>query len=350
MTNKIFVENVRKIAKTEEILKRLTNSLAEQDKSKIRGGRGVGFATTPYSPCQLLYANTDGVYTFADLVDGIEGPRIQDGGYSHCTQVNTINGMRETGVSPTLPLTLKPDGVFLPSNGGYYYTSEYLIQIWNGGMGGYTYSPANWFFNSLEETQATIITALAANQPANDPPHTLTLITDITDVDIDSHHWVNTYPLYYFDGSADGITDTIVGVPSNYDFTIDTFSTGDPGILEYPTLFSDHTFAGMGYFSGLTTPTAAGFQLAIDIGVTNLWKPNPAETTAPIKYYHGISIVTFDFGASYSRKGMVRPGKDGGFVIFELSGASPTGNAYIYRRDRTLTNVVPVAQMTPYLA
>ncbi len=360
MTNKIFVENVRKIAKTDEILKKFSNTPAEQDKGKILSNRGVGFADTPYTPCQLLYASTDGVYTFANLVDGVAGPKIQDGNYNHCDQVNTITGMRETGVSPTLTLRLKPDGIFLPSTAseGYLYTSDSLLSKYQSD------SSIQVFHSSLQDALDYILAVSLGDWPTLviDTPIPVTVLSS----DIGSYNWLPENPVYLIQDVdiAPSVTfyDVVYGVPTNYDSTIDSISSGDPvQRYEVPGLFVFKSagvawqlvpspYVGMNqYASEPVLGVTNSFQLAIDIGNTNLWKPDPTETTAPVKYTNGVSIVSFDFGTSYARKGLVHPAKDGGFAIYETSSGTPINNAYIYRRDRTLAVVVPIAQMTPYL-
>lgn len=388
-TNKIFIENVRKIAKTDEILKKLPTNNLDVDKASIGKKRGVGLADdSVFNPCQLLYSSTDGVYTFAGLVAGTEGPRIQDGDYNHCAQVNTITGMRETGVSPTLKMILKPDGVFIPLPTDYMYTSLDIIYLYLSNPE--LFDPVNkWAFYSPDDVVNFLISIYPAFSGIPYESHELDSEPFfLTEEQISTFNYEITYPVYkyivLFSSSSSvysALGGFIFALPFDYDFSIDS-----QGIMQPPPLIDSPyspTYGGSGatppigvpddeltvyantygypfyvWFNSMTVaygldPTGIiqnAFQLAIDVGATNLWKPNPEETTAPVKYTNGVSIVTFEFGAGYTRTGMVRPAKDGGFMLGETTAGEYINNVYVYRRDRTLTTVVPAAQASAYLA
>lgn len=383
--NKTHIENIRRIAKTEEILKRLPNGTIENDKASIGGTRGTASPSDgAFNPCQYLYRSTDGVYDVADIIDGTDGPKATDGTNNQCTTLNTITGMREIGVSPTLKMVLKPDGQFLPSIPGYMYTSATALALYS--LFPAEFDPVNkWAFSTPED----LVTGLSTILPAVDISFGTVVDTHIDAIDlpntfIGDFNYSYDYPIYsyaiFFDntvsnGSFDG--GLIIGLPYNYDFTVDSQSLGYPAplidgpltnvsgnIAPFPNglpvyTYTYSTFTAYiqlntmdtyqpGDDTGITTNDS--FQLAIDIGFTNLWKPNPDETTYPTKYTNGVSVVNFEFGTDYTRTGQVRPAKDGGFALFETVGDVPTGTAYIYRQNRTLAIAIPAAQLAPYLA
>jgi len=487
MTNK-NVDNIRKIALTDELLKRFSNEKSQTDKATIKSRRGVGFAddTTVFNPCQLLYRNTDGNYTFADLIDGAAGtPRIQDGDYNHCVTVNTITGMREIGQSPDKQMILKPDGLFfIPTVADLttYYSSALIQQDWLDNPGRYD-SNTKWAFPTAQE--AADVT-LRIHRSSFGNPEIVAEIepATITDVDIGDHNFSEDYPLYTteltggfatdtpwedadFTGTGDisyymskffsvgapsdietyggwyvydgegnpylldwlplgistpegvgseyaypssnvttiptgypsfylsPLSDTvnfdegveyqytyaasgdlpfspgnifawrrtsdlpsvsttkvyIWGIPSDYDFEADPTSSGEtPPIISAPVSDDAGDFASMALYLPLETPDGiTSFQLGI-IGATRLWKPNPDEDTAPLKYKNGVSVITMDFGTDYSRTGVVRPAVNGGFLIYETVASVPVNKAYVYRQDRTLYATVPVALLDNYLA
>jgi hypothetical protein len=444
MTNNKYVQDVRKIAKTDELLKRLTNNKLPTDKASIGMRRGVGTDDNVFDPCQLLYSNTDGAYTFTELVDGIEGPKIQDGEYNHCTQLNTITGMRETDSDPTLEMILKPDGVFLPADGSsVVYTSDLIMYDYDANPE--SYDPVTkWGFSTPQEAADKVQELFYAMQvfyngtgvsgEATEPE-----IFEVTEEDIgitnysvdyavysttvsasgntgDEETWqltcgsvydntedfpepgfeelpfiyvspetANTvtvsvsapnnfgvgdwtyyrlteaiegcdFPFYYHPANTHTVieqTYLIFSIPASYNPNLDPEEYETSPIVYGPTCNGGgEVFEAMvAYFPAeMPTFSSTSFQLAIEIGASNLWKPNPDESTAPLAYKNGVSIVTFEFDTDYTRQGKIIPGKDGGFVLFETSSDVPVGDAYIYRRDRTLSTVVPVAMMQPYLA
>lgn len=355
MTNKIFVENIRKIAKTNEILKKIPNNLATQDKSRILGSRGVALADQAFSPCQLFYTSNDGVYTFANLIDGVDGPKIQDGNYNKCDQVNTITGMKEIDHSPTLTMKLKPDGIFLPVNDVYMYTSFPIIDLYNTNPELFD-TTNKWAFASAQEAYDFYSAYLISIVGGTPIIHEL-ITTTVTSGDIGIYNFQTTYPIY----AAIWETTTpsvyghyIVGIPLAYDFSIDTegLATSPPYVdLPFPGSFSDSevTFGGFASDNPVAYSDFQGaqFQLAL-LSPSRKWETDGINVNNPLKYINGVSIVMFNFGPSFTRTGMVHPAKDGGFLLVETSSGMPIGNVYIYRQDRTLANIVPAAQIEIY--
>lgn len=372
--SKKFIEDVRKIAKTDEILKRIPNFPLEKDKSSILAGRGEGFPAQNFDPCQFLYSAETSSYTFADLVDGIDGPRIQDGEFNSCAQVNTITGMRETGVSPTLKMILKPDGIFINSSSAYVYTSIDIISdpnLWD--------TTTKWYYPTYQEIISKIEDFYGCTAIASPTEVVLPTLDSLGNPVDDGWNFDITQTLYsvayeYNTGGGGFIGGYIFRIAASTDLTINSHSAaGSALFIDFPGQtfqeggsppgfpYTEYVIDGVTNYEFLETMTTVAdvedpniqnsFQLAVDVGGTNLWKPDPAESTAPLKYNNGVSTVVFEFEPpSYSRTGIVTPGKDGGFVLYELSGATPINNAYVYRRDRTLAAIVPVAQMQAYLA
>ena len=361
-----FIQNVRRIAKTEELLARLKNGQPKQDKAPIGASRGVGVGL--YDPCQLLYSSIAGTYSFADLVDSKAGPKVTDGKRNHCEFVNTINNMKETA-DTSLSIVLKPDGMFLDSvdTGQKYYISDYVLHS-NVNVTQPWFDPSTKFFYRTKEAAKTAgLAALAANSA-----FTILSSGSIELVAV-PQAILDTYPaelipgvitadtvLYKYSVTLDNPTvgapdfinyDSIIEVTSNYNYliyrdppndtlphfaTVHMANSGLPETIE--TFLMDEAYRPGNFF-----------QLAL-LPPENLWKPNPAETTAPLKYKNGVSIVKMDFGTNFTRKGVVRPAKDGGFMLYETSGDVAINNIYIYRQDRTLAAVVPASQLNAYLA
>ncbi len=356
---KTFIENIKIIAKTDELLKKIPNVKPEVDKASIGSKRGVAFADDDvFEPCKLMYTSTDGVFTFAQLVDDAPGtPRIQDGTYNQCSQVNTITEMRETATDPALRMILKPDGFFLiadPEN-----PSEPDPEA-------PPFDPDTPWEDTDNYTTGTLryYRSLAAATGA--PMDTDTYGGWIYYLDGGIPYYMDWIPL---GETFEGGDETAYAYPN---YNIGTIPVGYPSLspisdtvhfeqgVQYQYTWS--SLGGLPFAPGavfaarrtdglppLPPPTDEYFQLAID-PKTRLWKPNPDETTAPSKYVNGVSTITMDFGADYSRKGVVRPAKDGGFLIYETSSGVPIGKVHVYRQDRTLSTIVPVSLLEVYLA
>ncbi len=393
MTDKIYIDNIQKITKTGEFRKKLPQIPPEKNKSKILGNRGIGYASAGeiYNPCQKLYDANSGRYTFADLVDGVAGPKKQDSAYNYCDQLNTITGLRETNSSPVKYMQLKPDGVFIPvSNTSYWYTTlwclfSYTYEYSIPGMSA-IFNENLWAFSTPEnaaEASRQINAIRSSYLYGGDYISTVAIgdlvTTTITEEQLHSYTYDNidhgafnfktTYPLAFYtivinsiSNPPRAITDYVFGLPFDYNFTIDTPSSGG-SILYVECPFSNmdlgveppfpapvfESMTQQAVEEPLPTPgETVTFLLALE-SVSGLWKANPEDLEAtPLKYHNGVSIVAFDFGPTYNRKGEIHPAKDGGFMLYETSAGMPINNVYVYRRDRTLFNVVPASQIAAF--
>jgi hypothetical protein len=343
MTDK-NIDNIRRIALTDKLLKLIPSVVPSQDKASIGATRGVG-VSAQFDPCQLLYTSTAGIYAFADLVDGVAGtPKVTDGKNNHCSFVNTITGMRETGASPTLGLILKPDGFFLAALPAYVPIPIPADTPWSQTEDINLISNSAKYESKSSATGAPIDTSIYGGVNQLDVictpividwiPHGIwtcsggngTLGTEYFYPGYNITKISNTYPISYLGPHSLFLQK---GVEYQYTYYYGVFQfTARP--TSYPA------------------PTNS-FQLAIDVNSTRLWKPNPLETTAPLKYSSGVSTVTMDFGVGYGRKGVITPAKDGGFMLYETSGGVPINNVYVYRLDRTLATIVPASQIKAYL-
>lgn len=83
------------------------------------------------------------------------------------------------------------------------------------------------------------------------------------------------------------------------------------------------------------------------------WYPNQTNTPAKLKYKDGVSIIQASFGPSNARCAIIRPSKDGGFMIYEITSFTdintPISLVKIFRHDRTLSAVVVPALISAYL-
>ena len=373
MANNRFRDDIRHIAQTDALKKLIKPFPATPDKPPILSQRGIGYSTDTFSPCQTVYSSSDGSYNLIDILSGTAGPRITDGTYNSCDQLNTIKGMYVIGSSPQIYIILKPDGVFLQKYPDvYWYTSaNQLLNAWvSGAPAGFTFDAvAKWAY----PTQALAAAALQAEWQAQivamgytfSSSATNTLVSQtLTDADLTifgSHiNTVATNPFAVasyngvFTGSggysATGY-DYIVSIPTNYDFTVDTFGgEGSPPIIE--TVSPSSVSAGTGFnFVAANVLSLPGrdwaFELAIDQTTRN-WTKDPAgDYDVPLAYSSPVSALKVGFATS--RYAIVTPAINGGFMIYEIDGSNtPINNAYVYRADRTLSIVVPVAQMATY--
>lgn len=367
MTNRNIIDDIRQIAKTDELERKIGNVLPTLDKARILGQRGVGLNTpeTALSMCQSLYTDTDGVYTMKGIIDGTEGNQILDGNFNHCTQLNTLTGMFDLQET-SLGCILKFDGVFASADYiGYWYTSQTSIS------GNYYYpglfDDTNlWAFTSAPNVQVSdqlvVDTQWTALEPVYFTGHNAVdspIATSITSTNIGASNFLDTYPIYFtstsklFSGGAydpEYLTfDYAFGIPKDYDFT----SLTTP-VIDFPTCFaSGGSIQTSPYFVEMATnqhtyviPPGHVFQLALDREQGRWFYPS-YRNTAPLKYKNGVSIVTVGFDTT--RTAQVHPAKDGGFMIYELVAGVPSGSIRVYRADRTLATIVPAAQRAGYL-
>lgn len=96
---------------------------------------------------------------------------------------------------------------------------------------------------------------------------------------------------------------------------------------------------------GLTVSASAQFQLAWTKS-DGKWYPKEGEPY-PLKYKNGVSMITLDFDGS--RHAVIRPSKDGGFLIYEVdSDGEIISLIRVFRSDRTLAAVINKDLLNPY--
>lgn len=143
------------------------------------------------------------------------------------------------------------------------------------------------------------------------------------------------------------VKDSSGGLPNTWNKGSFSVNPGGGGYTDY---------VDMGYGGQFgDTPSAGGdmgfapnqFQLKLNSG---LWTPKTGEPF-PLKYTNGVSTVNFYFSNS-TRQGQVVPAIDGGFAIYEVTfgdPSTPIGFAKIFRQDKTLQAIIPVAELKYYL-
>ncbi len=381
-----LVDNIRKIAKTKELESRIKLVKPDTDKNAIGINRGTGYPTEDetFATCQTLYSGENGAYAFEDIVDGTDEPGIVDGGYNACEQINTIIDMNECG-DEALDMYLKPDGVYLDLDNtagtdGLIWTSNYALACFYAvGEDTGMEAPDLWSSATAEDAKDKLETLLGIFQdvPGNISGGFAGAVAfdmgALEEVSLPSDEWpedqtvykiaVNEMgdptPIYYY---------YIFAIPASYDprpteaeynavCSEDSYDSGLDSLyfpnLDYETgdylaVCSAGSLRGTQYLQGITKPDLGinAFQLALN-ATTGLWTPNAGEPF-PVKYTQGVNIVKVCFGDG--RMGLVRPAKDGGFMLYEIDISDvPVGYARVYRNNRTLVAIVPVAQLGFYL-
>ena len=371
MSNR-FRDDIRRIAETEELKKAIKPVKDRTDKKPIERTRGVGISEVPFDPCKTLYSQDDGIYSMAGLIDGTEGPQIVDGEYNKCQQINTITGSYDL-VDTSLNAVLKPDGVFLPAT--KYYAS-YRVMSTCAFFGDFTTLPFldsvhGWWYTSKEDAfnagceameyfydsigdTVTFTTSSVVQEPLTEDYILDILYDSFEERYVYKENTLTTSTVIYV--SATSVSGDDIGFTESWDVVREFNDT-----LDYFILIDDPTTA---YFMlpgrqvpgidgwGNTLVTGGlddyypGFQLAIDRNNTFLWFPQPNTSAAPTKYRLGASVLKMGFGVG--RVGNIVPAKDGGFILYETVADVPTGFARVFRADRTLSTVVPVAQLPIY--
>ena len=115
--------NIKRIVGTSTLRADIRNITPDIDKASIVGFRGVG--TIPPGDetnqgCTFNYSKeTDGIYTFLDILEG-NGPRVVDLGdnagktkHNVCDQLNTLYGLTDTD-DTSLQMVLNLDGLLYP--------------------------------------------------------------------------------------------------------------------------------------------------------------------------------------------------------------------------------------------
>ncbi len=368
MTNR-FRDDIRRIAETDDLKKRIKPAGERLDKASIKAQRGIGVSQAPFDPCKTLYSADDGVYSMEGVIDGTEGPKLVDGERNECQQVNTIKGMYDLDDTDR-KIVLKPDGVFLNEDFTYYYTSDII---------NYMYSlddTVNLFYDTVEKaanmSESFYIDLLSDPSFKWDVPLSL---VGITDEAIGDHNFGVNYPVYFLAPKVAGYPqwDIVFGYPISYDSELDTFSSGKtPQLYDAPAVGVATPTGGISYVNSYPgsmyqyfgneywgAPSSdlkkvseyAGFQLALKLE-QGRWMPNPdSEVTYPTQCTNGVSIVHVGFGdPDDNRIVNIIPGKDGGFIIFEATLPVPSTVIRVYRSDRTLSAVSTYNLLSAYVA
>lgn len=150
--------------------------------------------------------------------------------------------------------------------------------------------------------------------------------------------WDNTL-LYTFIPSICSVTDSTYGqVFGEY-----IAPNADNDYIEIPSqYYADLVMVAFGESPG------DSFQLALL--QDGRWYPQDGDTVAPLKYKDGVSIVKAVFGEEGDRYAMIRPSKDGGFLVYETdSDYQAIDLIYVFRYDRTLGDVVLPELLEAYL-
>lgn len=252
MTGKKTIEDIRRIAKTNEILKRIPNTTQDKDKGSILSRRGVGYAgELTFNPCQYLYNSDDGSYNMADLIDGVDGPKVSD--ESSCDVINTITGCREIGETPTLAMVLKPDGIFTDTaTGAILYTSNLIMDRWISNPEEFD-SATKWGFLTPEAATTKTFELFDAvwntslfdwvGEVTTPEPYTL------TSGNIGITNYSTSYPVYSIVMSGSGkerdedtwLNTCTIGVYSNLDDFPDPSLDGGGSIPTYNTIETANT-------------------------------------------------------------------------------------------------------------
>lgn len=105
-------DSIRKIAKTQELEKKIKKVELPIDRGTWEGSRGVGVRNNlPETICPLFYSTNPNSYDIADLLAGTVGPALGD----ECAKLNTITGLTdfdETAAGETVHLIIQLDEVF----------------------------------------------------------------------------------------------------------------------------------------------------------------------------------------------------------------------------------------------
>lgn len=127
MSKRKLLINVRRIVGTSTLKSDIARITPDVDKSSIDGFRGIGVIPPRDDSdqnCTTIYdKDSEGVYTFADIIDGT-GPKVVDLGDNAgktknnvCDRVNTIHELREIHASTRI--VLNPDGLNVTTLGDF---------------------------------------------------------------------------------------------------------------------------------------------------------------------------------------------------------------------------------------
>ncbi len=89
-----FTDNIKKIARTSELEKKIKNPVAPVDRGEWEGGRGI-ITAPPVDVCPLFYSTRDNTYDIAAILAGTAGPSLAD----KCAKLDSITGLTDVDTS-----------------------------------------------------------------------------------------------------------------------------------------------------------------------------------------------------------------------------------------------------------
>lgn len=217
-----------------------------------------------------------------------------------------------------------------------------------------------------------IIADSVTNSIINGP----TLVTDLSqvffdDLPVQSPPWPSSWPIYAIEVRTDFADMSPSTTDIRHIFTYETdlppaewasdfvepysLSEGlypdDVGFIPLTSAYDQYSvYSGNPMLFGIPFPTDGEFQLAWN-DTTGRWYPptSPEDPDTPLKYYPDVSIVRVDF-ADATRHAIVRPSKDGGFIIYEVDENDvPIGLIRVFRHNRTLASIITPDLLNMYV-
>jgi hypothetical protein len=311
-----------------------------------------------------------------DLIDGVREPQLNDGELNKCDTLDTIIGLYNNN-SPFQNMRLNPDGIERTATTGTT-TTYYIAQGLTSEYRNYYYglvSPGDYIDILLAPTFGS--PPAAFGYLSSSLANAVTLITTYyTNQDLyfestaPGHDFVSTV------GSASSITPTIPWPTALFPVYTIPITWTDNGVAsgsacEFITAFTtdlnpsewtkyltlpygpsscvaaDSSITYNDVDASLYSPPVAPFQLTLSTS-SGMWEHTVGEPY-PTKYENPVSSIAFSFGVN--RWGLLRPAKDGGFMIYETAEASsvPIGDVRVYRYNRTLRTKVASTNMNYYL-
>ena len=106
--------HIRKIARTDDLARRIKAPLPVADRQPIAANRGIGIQD-PTSTCNIKYSLRENSYDIGLLLSGLDGPTLQE----PCSFINTLTGLTDFNTSQdtnsfgaTVNLVIQLDGLF----------------------------------------------------------------------------------------------------------------------------------------------------------------------------------------------------------------------------------------------